>query len=263
MSGPLLKTLLILSLLLPGKLPAQNFEAGAFGGVSSYIGDLYSDRLFHQVYPAAGAVARINHNQRLSTRFNATYSMLLGDDRDTVQLYSNILEHVDHPSVYYAFETRVVEVSVQGEFHLLPYRHGDGLAIWTPYLFAGAGGLYFSPDPMQRSDGSRLRDATGGAHWHIDDDPGYFNLALVGFAGLGAKYSLSEKLSATLEAGLRITGTDYLDEVSHKGDPGQNDWYTFTGLTLTYSIVRKRSGIRDGHIRHTRPAGSSGPRCPR
>lgn len=254
--------LLIVLLLLAVMVHAQRFEAGAFGGISVYTGDLNPDRLFHEVYPAGGVVARFNHSQRLSTRLNATYSMLRGNDSQTGQAYSNILESPDYPSDYYAFETPMVELSVQGEFHLLPLRQSDSPALWTPYLFAGAGGLYFSPEPMQLSDGGSSGGPTGGAHWHLDDDAGYMELTWVGIAGLGVKYRLSRSFTASLEAGLRITGSDYLDEVSHKGDPGRNDWYTLAGLSLTYGIDSPRSR-RNGHIRQTRPAGSSGARCPR
>ena len=147
-------TLLILLMLLPGKLHGQNFEAGPFLGFSAYNGDLNTERVFHKIYPAAGAVARFNHNQRLSTRINATYTVLRGSDRSTVQRYRNVLGHPD---------------------------------------------------------------------------------------GVGVKYNVSSNFSGSFEIGMRITGTDYLDEVSRKGDPGQNDWYSFTGLTLTYGFDGYRS----------------------
>ncbi len=261
MRGYLIYIILIILMLMPGKLHAQNFEAGAFAGLSAYIGDLNTNRLFHKVYPAAGAVARFNHSQRLSTRVNATYSVLRGSDRNTSQPYSNILESADYPNIYYEFETSMVELSLQSEFHILAYRQEEMLKAWAPYIFAGAGGIYFSPNPMEASDGGGLRDPAGVAHWHPDDDADYLNLALVGFAGLGIKYKLSRNFSASVEIGLRITSTDYLDEVSHKGDPGRNDWYSFTGLTLTYGVDRNRSNY-NGHIRYNRRSWHGGARCP-
>jgi hypothetical protein len=256
-----LYVLLIILILWPGKLYAQKFDAGAFAGMSSYFGDLNTDKIFNKVYPAAGAVARFNHNHRLSTRINATYSILRGSDRNSSQPYSNILDDTNYPSVYYEFETSMVEFSLQSEFHILPFWQEDMLKTWTPYLFAGAGGMYFSPNPMKFSEVGSLRDQTGGVHWHPDDDPGYLNLALVGFAGLGVKYRFSRNLTASVEFGMRITSTDYLDEVSHKGDPGKKDKYSFTGLSLTYGFHSNRS-TDNGHIRHTRPSGHSGARCP-
>lgn len=244
MPGYFLNILLILLMLLPGKLHAQNFEAGPFMGFSAYRGDLNTERMFYKVYPAAGAVARFNHNHRLSTRINATYTVLRGSDRSTEQPYNNLLEHPAHPAIYYEFETDMVELSVQSELNILPFEQGDMQTLWTPYLFAGAGGIYFNPDPMEFSNGGAFRTPTGGEHWHPDDDQGYLNLALVGFAGVGVKFNISSNFSAAFEIGMRITGTDYLDEVSHKGDPGQNDWYSLTGLTLTYGFDGSRNRNR-------------------
>jgi hypothetical protein len=260
MSRSPLYVLLFILILMPCKLHAQYFDTGAFAGMSAYIGDLNTDRLFNKVYPAAGAVARFNHNQRLSTRINATYSVLRGSDRNTGKPYNNILNDINYPSVYYAFETSIVELSLQSEFHILPFWPEDFYIAWAPYIFVGAGGLYFSPNPMKFSDDGNLRDHTGGAHWHINDDLGYLNLALVGFAGLGVKYKLSRNLTVSVEIGLRIASTDYLDEVSLKGNPGNNDWYSLTGLTLTYGFDRYRN-THNGHIRHTRPSGHGGVRC--
>jgi len=241
MSRSLLYIFLITVMLLPGKLHAQNFEAGPFLGFSAYTGDLNTERMFHKIYPAVGAVARFNHNNRLSTRVNATYTVLRGSDRSTEQPYRNILEDPAHPAVYYEFETDVVEISVQGELNILPFRQGDMLIVWAPYLFAGAGGIYFNPDPMEFANGGTFREPTGGDHWGTGEDGDYLNLALVTFAGVGVKYNVSSNFSGTFEIGMRISNTDYLDEVSRKGDPGQTDWYSFTGLTLTYGFDGYRS----------------------
>ena len=94
---------------------------------------------------------------------------------------------------------------------------------------------------MEFANGGTFREPTGGGHWGTGEDGGYLNLALVGFVGVGVKYNVSSNFSGSFEIGMRITGTDYLDEVSQKGDPGQNDWYSFTGLTLTYGFDGYRS----------------------
>jgi len=243
----LIIALFLLLVLTPGRLTAQNFEAGTFVGFSAYRGDLNTDRLFHKVYPAAGLVARFNHNQRLSTRAIATYTILRGSDRSTEQTYRNILGRANHPTVYYEFETSVVELSLQGEFNLLSFKQGDMVTRATPFLFAGIGGIWFSPDPMEFSNGGDQREPTGGDHWHPDDDQGYSAIALAGILGLGVKYNLSKRLVASMEFGLRITGTDYIDEVSQKGNPDQTDWYSFTGLTITYGFDGYRS-FRSGGV---------------
>ncbi len=240
MPGYILNILLSLLMLLPGMLHSQNFEAGLYMGFSAYRGDLNTERMFYKVYPAAGVVARFNHNQRLSTRINATYTVLRSSDRSTEQPYNNILDHPAYPAFYYEFETDMVELSAQSELNILPFEQGNMHTVWTPFLFAGAGGIYFSPNPMEFAHGGAYRTQTGGRHWHPEDDQDYLNLALAGFAGAGVKFNISSRFSATFDIGMRITSTDYLDEVSHKGDPGQNDWYSFTGLSLTYGFCGSR-----------------------
>jgi hypothetical protein len=95
--------------------------------------------------------------------------------------------------------------------------------------------------------------------------------------GIGYKVPLGRKFSVALEAGTRITFTDYLDDISKKyplitedngyqnlnkgvvtayfadrtpnnssesgefrGDPTDNDWYHFAGITVTYTILPDR-----------------------
>ncbi len=227
---------LTLLVLTSASLHAQAFEAGILGGMSAYKGDLNTDRIYHKVYPAAGLLLRINHNDRFSTRVNIASSVLRGSDRSSDQPFRNILENPAHPTIYYEVETAIYELSLQGEFNILPFSQGDASTPFSPYLFAGVGGVFFSPDPMEFANGGSIREPTYGDHWHADDDQEYNNLTLAGLAGFGFKYNFTQHLSGGIEFGMRVTTTDYIDEVSNKGDPGKNDWYSFTGFTLTYDL---------------------------
>lgn len=40
-----------------------------------------------------------------------------------------------------------------------------------------------------------------------------------------------------MECGFRKTFTDYLDDVSLRGDPKNMDWYMFAGITITYIFI--------------------------
>lgn len=230
--------LLSLLILLPGRLEAQQLEGGGYAGLSGYQGDLNQGMMFHKISPAAGLLFRVSHTPRLSTRAHAIYSVLRGSDRNTEQTHSNIMAHPAYPDVYYEFETGMIEIGLQGELNLLPFNPGDWLTPMTPYLFLGAGGLFFDPSPMVLSDSGNQRRPAEGAHRHPDDDSAYRSFALMGMAGGGFKFYLSPELSGGFELGLRFTATDYLDEVSQNGDPGIKDRYTFAGFTLTYYLGR-------------------------
>lgn len=233
--------LLSLLIFLSGRLEAQQLEGGVYAGLSGYQGDLNQGMMFHKISPGAGLLFRVSHTPRLSTRAHAIYSVLRGSDRNTEQTHSNIMEHPAYPDVYYEFETGMIEIGLQGELNLLPYNPRDWLTPLAPYLFLGAGGLFFDPSPMVLSDSGNQRRPAEGVHRHPDDDPGYLNLTFMALAGGGIRFQLNTRLSAGMEFGLRFTGTDYLDEVSHKGDPGKNDRYAFTGFILTYEFDYYRS----------------------
>ncbi|BDS15560.1 OmpA family protein [Aureispira anguillae] len=99
--------------------------------------------------------------------------------------------------------------------------------------------------------------------------PFTWNIAL----GIGAKFRLSKRFHLHLEALIRYTGTDYLDDVSanylpnytdnfqayaanpsainrsQRGDsPKMNDWYSFVGLSINYSFGQKTYAIRPAII---------------
>ena len=217
-------------------LHAQEFEAGILGGMSAYKGDLNTDRLYYKVYPVAGMILRINHSDRISTRANISWTVLRGSDRSIYQPFFNILENPAHPRIYYEFETTTYELSFQGEFNILPFRKDDASTRFAPYIYAGLGGILFEAEPMELDSRTSSISPTNGDHWHDNDDQNYNNLALAGLAGIGFKVNFTSKLSGGIEIGMRLTTTDYLDEVSHKGDPDDNDWYSYTNFTITYGF---------------------------
>lgn len=240
--------LLFALLLIPGALTAQTFETGMWGGISSYNGDLNRDMLYKDVYPAAGLLFRYNFNQRLSARMTGSFSLLTGDDLDVDPAY-HVIDRNPDPDIdepWYEFETDIHEFSLQLEFNILPFEQGNMSTRIAPYVFAGGGAVYFYPTPWEVSDEGNVRQATEGEHWHDDDDEEYTNRALLGLGGIGVRMNLTSSLSMGLEMGLRITNTDYIDEVHQKSQyTDENDWYTFTGITLTYGF--ERSSRRRGN----------------
>ena len=238
--------LLFALLLIPGVLSAQTFETGMWGGISSYNGDLNRDKLYKDVYPAAGLLFRYNLNQRLSARMTASFSVLTGDDLDVDPAYHVIPRDPGSEEPWYEFETDIHEFSLQLELNILPFEQGDMSTRIAPFVFAGGGAVYFYPTPRKVSDGGDTRQATNDAHWHPGEDQDYNNRALLGLGGIGVRMNITPSLTMGLEMGLRITDTDYIDEVHQKSQyTDETDWYTFTGITLTYGFEasRRRGGV--------------------
>ncbi len=215
--NPIKSIMLLLGLLLGlTGASAQIYEVGVFAGSAYYMGDLNPSRQFHNPDMALGALMRYNHNQHLSARANLNYGRIGGSDSDSP---FNI--DPDPESPVYEFRTRVFEASLQGEINFLPFDPGYIDTPFTPYIFGGAGAVYYDPRSVQ------------GNSTEIEATDQFTHLWLF---GLGVKFNISRYLTAGTEWGMRHTATDYLDKVHLQGNPKNNDWYSFAGLVLTFKF---------------------------
>ncbi len=248
------KHLIILSIAL-FSLPAfsQTMEVGLFGGASYYLGDLNPGKHFWQTDLAYGGLARYNVNPRWAVKLNVFTGHVRGDDA-----VSNT-----NPQRDLRFRSRVTEVSAVGEFNFFEYFTGSKRDVLTPYIYGGVGAFFFNPE----AGGVKLRSiGTEGQQAGFDGRSPYRIWAICIPFGLGAKLSLSSRFAVAAEWGLRKTFTDYLDDVSRtyyldgsqidpndpteylsdptqlhqplmeRGNPETRDWYSFTGVTVTYKF---------------------------
>ncbi|MFP4064847.1 MAG: DUF6089 family protein [Bacteroidales bacterium] len=211
---------------------AQVYELGLFGGGAYYSGDLNQgpQGQFKHPAPAFGGFIRYNLDNHLSARVNLAHGNVSGTDEGSP---FSILEN----GGVFRFETNITELSVQGEVNFLPYVTGEEESLFSPYLFLGMGYLFF--------DGNY----GSGTKTHLDtaEQPDADNkISSTYLFGGGLKYHITSNISGGMEWGLRRTGTDYLDQVSLRGNPRGNDWYGFAGLILTYKII-DRSSARCPH----------------
>ena len=222
-------------LMMPAAL-SQSYEVGVFGGGSYYSGDLNPgpEGQFRQTQPAFGGLVRYNFDKHLSVRITGLHGKVKGTDKNST--YAILPPGI---ADFYSFESKITEVSMQGEVNFLPYIAGHEETLLTPYIFGGIG--YFMFDTTTgHGDGS---------HWHPDEtstepvpaDPGefdppedYSDFSMSYIIGGGLKYHITEYIGGGLEWGLRYTGTDYIDHVRLKANPKQNDWYAFAGITITF-----------------------------
>ena len=223
----------LIFILITPEAFAQRIEVGVFGGGSYYSGDLNPgpEGQFKKTQPAFGGLVRYNFDKHLSVRFTGLHGSVQGTDENSA---FNILPGADD----YRFESTITEVSLQGEVNFLPYIRGLRETLVTPYIFGGIG--YFMFDTTTGHD--------DGSHWHRGEtadpapaDPAdftppedYDNFSLSYLMGAGLKYHITEYIGGGLEWGLRYAGTDYIDHVRLKGNPKQNDWYAFAGVTITF-----------------------------
>jgi hypothetical protein len=248
------KSLLILAFALSGTFAfPQTAEVGLFGGISYYLGDINPGIHFMNSKPAYGAVARVNLNSRWVIKASGYRGKIKGDD--------GMGNTNDQRGL--KFESTLTDVSLTAEFNFYDYITGSRRNIMSPYIFAGMSMAFFNPT----ADGVNLRDiGTEGQQEGFDGREPYNRVAFAIPFGVGVKYSLNRRLGLSAEWGMRKSYTDYLDDVSttyyldgsqidtgnpeevlsdptlsHKayqerGNPTTDDWYCFTGVSLTYKF---------------------------
>ena len=130
-------------------------------------------------------------------------------------------------------ENSILEVSAGLEFNFLEYNlHKLGPA-FTPYLYTGP--TYFRYN-YHYWDAGVLQE--------LDQKEGAFAIPMV----LGFKARVSYRFILAAEIGARYTFTDNIDGSNPEGSNFEsfrfgnilsNDWYVFSGFTLTYTFGRK------------------------
>ncbi len=132
-----------------------------------------------------------------------------------------------------SFKTNVWELTTALEVNFISLdKHR-----FTPYLFAGVGAFYFNPFATDRNGIKRILQPLGTEGQGLGGYAGKYNRTqlAVPFGG-GIKYVINRNVFIQLDVKYRVTGTDYLDDVSaarypNKSDLDQRDLLT---ATLTY-----------------------------
>ncbi len=218
-------TFAVLFLLVSLVTRAQTYEVGLFGGGANNIGDVGRMNYIAPTGPAFGALFKWNKSKRYAWRAHAIYGNFKADD-----LKSDMSSRQQRGL---SMEQSILEVSAGLEFNFVEYNlHKLGPA-FTPYLYTGL--TYFRYD-FNYFDAGQLID--------LNQRDGSFAIPITG----GAKIRLNQFLILGAEIGARYTFTDNLDASNPEGSNFEsfrfgnvfsNDWYVFTGLTLTYTFGRK------------------------
>jgi hypothetical protein len=206
----ILWTLLFLYITLSVK-GQRNSDFGVFGGVSSYIGDINPGRLLYDPLPAGGVFYRYNFHPRQSLRASFIYGGLRGNDLD----FNNAFQRARAAS----FSGTVGEFALQFEFNFFPYSTEGKRWDFTPY-FAGGGGIAFI------------------------NTQAYTYVPVIPFS-FGFKINIYKNIGLEAEYGFRKTFYDNFDGLKDLVAPSDygwlhnNDWYTFTGISVTWKIYSK------------------------
>ncbi len=212
-----MKKLFCLILLLPSFLSVfgqRNADFGVLAGVSSYIGDINPGKLLYAPLPAAGAFYRYNFNPRQSVRLNVLLGGLRGNDLD----FKNAFQQARAAK----FSGEVGETAAQFEFNFFTYSTLGRRWNYTPYMAGGVGVAFVNTTS-------------------------FAVIPVIPFS-FGFKVNVYKNLGLEIEYGFRKTFYDNFDGLKDFIDPANhgwlhnNDWYTFTGVALTWKMYNRLAG---------------------
>jgi hypothetical protein len=178
---------------------------------------------------------RFNFNPRYGLRFNVFNSNI-----GAVGEFDSQKWNADPNYKYWDFNKNVLDISLQFEFNFFKYIVGDKATPYSTYVFGGVGMQSYSYDLQYigQSSGSEITPT-------------------IPF-GLGFKFNLSKRIGLGIEAGMRKTFSDKLDnlddplsyeitdnlsnvvsvtQVKYADQFHNNDWTSYLGVHLVYKLI--------------------------
>lgn len=240
---------LLVLVLLPAFAFGQmqdKWEAGVSLGAANYQGDLVETTIFtlNETNFGYGFYIKRHFDANWSARFGFQGGKISGDDQ-------NFSDNSSRARRMFSFSTPLHELALRLDWEPIGHKRfnedGTFKSILSPYLFLGAGLTFFNPE-TQYGDVDITDDKPFTELVNQDLAKAGWQTGFVTPIGVGLKYYLSEKLNIALEFGYRPPFTDYLDGVEHSGDPENNDWYAFGGVSVGYNFAIGKDADGDGVI---------------
>lgn len=217
--------IVVLLVFFFGRLNAQTYEVGVFAGGTNNIGDVGRTNFILPSGPAFGGLFKWNKSKRYAWRASVIYGDFTADDTKSGMS--------SREQRGYIMDNSILEASAGLEFNFVEYNlHRLGSA-FTPYLYTGL--TYFRYD-YNYFDAAQLQN--------LNQREGAIAIPMT----VGFKARLNQFLIIGAEVGARYTFTDNLDASNPKnsnfesfrfGNIFSDDWYVFSGVTLTYTFGRK------------------------
>jgi opacity protein-like surface antigen len=264
--------------------PMSWFEVGVFGGVSNYYGDLTQDYVVvKESEPAFGGFIKYNMSYQLGVKLNVNHGRVTAADANSDRA-DQLLRNLSFTSEVTEVGL-VLEYSFPGLYPkelrrpFSPYVNA-GIAGFRFNPQAFYRGEWYDLQPLG-TEGQGINE------FDFREPYSLYELAIP-FA-IGVKWAFSERWNLGLEYAARWTFTDYLDDVSRtyvernllieengidaynlsnrsgeflnadnipfdnndfRGDPTNNDWYMFFGITLSRNFI---AGAEEGFLSVDKP----------
>lgn len=215
---------LLISILGIGSMNGQIHEIGVFLGGSNYVGDIGPTNYVAPNKPAFGILYKWNKSPRHSYRFSYTQTTIASNDKNSKDASRNLRD--------LNFENSIKEVSLGLEFDFFDFNLHDGKKKITPYIYSGIS--YFAFYQYYYVNNQTKED--------------YYDGSYAIPMTIGVKSNITDNIILGFEVATRYAFTDNLDgsnpknpnlSFDHFGNINSNDWFTFTGFTITYTFGNK------------------------
>lgn len=210
-----------IALFLSFNSQAQIHEIGIFAGGINYIGDVGPTNYIAPNNIAFGALYKWNRSKRHSYRFSYTQGKVESNDLNSDAPNRNLRG--------FKIKNNVKEFSVGLEFNFLDFDLHQSDFAFSPYVYSGLSTFIYNETFVINKESK------------IDYQHYSFAIPMT----VGIKTKIAQQLVLGMEVGARYTFTDNLDGSNPKnknfetlkfGNLNSNDWYVFSGITLTYTF---------------------------
>ncbi len=199
---------------------AQFVELGIMGGVSNYSGDLSDESIaLKETHLAASIFGRYNISNKWAVKGFVGYGKISGDDKN----YAKAPTSTSDGNFQYwrnaNFFSNIFEFSVHAEYNLLPNDlFSNSTRPFIPYIFGGIGIVNFNPKSTLGGTTYELQPlGTEGQGTTTYNNKKKYDLTVYSIPiGAGFRQKISDAFFIGVEAGVRFTGTNYLDDVGGK-----------------------------------------------
>lgn len=202
-------------------IQAQIHEIGVFAGGSNFVGDVGPTTYVSPNKLAFGLLYKWNKSPRHSYRFSYTQSEITSNDLDSKEASRN--------QRGYRFDNDLKEVSLGLEFNFFDFNLHESRTKITPYIASGLSYFLTKYTLTNTNTGLSVEGRTERRK----------SVAIPMIVGI--KSNITPSFVLALETGARYSLTDNIDGSFNEnfGNINNNDWYVFSGVTLTYTFGNK------------------------
>ena len=188
-------------------------------GLFNYSGDMTRGYQFSTIQFGSTIFNRMNFSNHVSLKTTLGVGGLKGSDQNPLDPAAAIRSA--------SFDHRVVDFSSVIEYDFLNYKEKNSIIRWSPYAYFGLGFLTVFSSSITVKDLSTTQ-------------------LIIPF-GIGIKHLVWRRFMAGFELGVRRVFSDSIDGISETdlsqkdfqfGNPNDTDWYSFTGISLSFIIYK-------------------------